>query len=472
MRRTAAATLAVTAWLAGASHAVAQADSTARADSARVTAEVQAELDAQAQADVTRRLPLMPIDRIVAVVGKQAIMQSQLDEQFFQILGTMPPAARPVTAADSARIRTQVLSDLVDDELLVQEAARDTSIKVTDKEVIDAVDAAIKNIRARYTTELEFTTQLHQAGFVSLDEYRRFLAEQSRRDMQKERLKQQLKDKGRLKPVQPSEQEMKAFFEQQQGQFGSRPATVSFRQVVLAPRPTNAAKARALALADSILVELRKGADFAVAAKRFSADPGSRDRGGDLGWARRGVFVPEFDRVAFSLKIGVISEPVETPFGYHLIEVMRTQPGEIQVRHILIAAEVSQADIDSAGAHARQVYEAALAGASFDSLQRLWHDDTEEREAAAVPLDKLPEVYKRGILQADTSASVTPPFALEAPGGGRKYAIVMVTERRAEGEVTYEDVRDRVKQILSEDLAIQKYVSQLRRATYVEVRAS
>jgi hypothetical protein len=88
-----------------------------------------------------------------------------------------------------------------------------------------------------------------------------------------------------------------------------------------------------------------------------------------------------------------------------------------------------------------------------------------------VPLDKLPEVYKRGILKTD-STTVVPPFALEAPGGGKKYAVVVVTERRAEGEVMYQDVRDRVRQILSEDLAIQKYVAQLRRATFVEVRAS
>jgi len=456
--RKAGAPLAMAAGLAGASHAVAQSDS--------------ANIAALAQADLERRTPPTQVDRIVAIVGKQAIMQSQLNEQFYQLLGTMPPATAPRTAADTAKVRKQVLADLVDDELLVQEAARDTTIKVTDKEVVDAVAAAIKGIRARYTTELEFTAELHKAGFSSLDEYRRFLAEQSRRDMQKERLKQALKEKGKLKPVAPSEQEMRAFYEEQQGHFGSRPATVSFRQIVLAPRPSDAAKARALALADSILIELRKGADFAVAAKRFSADPGSRDRGGELGWARRGVFVPEFDRVAFALKIGVISDPVETPFGYHLIQVMRTQPGEIQVRHILIAAEVSSSDVDSAAAHAQQVYRAALAGESFDSLQRRWHDGTEEREASAVPLDKLPEVYKRGILGADTTTSILPPFALESPGGGRKYAIVMVTERRDEGEVTYQDVRERVRQILAEDLAIQKHLAQLRRATYVEVRES
>lgn len=469
MYRTAVAAFAVAAWLAGASHAVAQTDSTARSDST-VTAEVKTQLAEQAAADLSR--PVTAVDQIVAVVGKQAIMKSQLDEQYYQMLGTTPPAALPKTAADSAKLRKHVLSELVDDELLVQAAVKDTAIKITDKEVIDAVAAAVKNIRARYTTEPEFMAELHKAGFTSLDEYRRFLGEQSRRDLQKDRLKQALKEKGKLKPVSPSEQEMKAFFDEQQGQFGSRPATVSFEQIILAPRPTDAAKTRALALADSILIELRKGGDFAVAAKRFSADPGSRERGGDLGWARRGLFVPEFDRVAFSLKIGVISEPVETPFGYHLIQVMRTQPGEIQVRHILIAAEVTPADVDSAAAHASQVYAAAVAGQPFDSLQRVWHDGTEERTAAAVPLDKLPEVYKRGIDATDSVSKIIPPFPLESPGGGKKFAIVMVTERRGEGDVMYQDVRDRVRQILSEDLALQKYITQLRRATYVEVRES
>lgn len=409
------------------------------------------------------------VDRIVAVVGRQPIMLSMVEEQFFT-LASQGGAAGLATAADSARARHEILQDLIDDELLFQQAQRDTSIVVTDQEISEQVDGNLRDVRKRFNSEAVFMAELGTAGFATLDEYRRFLTEQARRDLYKNRLRQKLTDTGKLKPVQPTEKEMRAFFEEKKAQFGSRPATLTFRQVVVAPRPTPEARARAKGIADSILATLRMGADFATAAKRFSADPGSREKGGDLGWARRGLFVPEFERVAFNLRPGQISEPVETPFGFHIIQVMRTQPGEVQARHILIAPEITQADLDSAQAFASRVYAQLAAGASIDSLQRRYGDPTEEREASNVPLDRLPELYREALQNAPDSAAVLPPFALESPGGGRKFAVVSVVERRPEGEIRYEDVRDRVRSVLAEELALRKYLQKLRRSTYVDVR--
>lgn len=411
------------------------------------------------------------VDRIVAVVGRQPIMYSMVEEQFFT-WASQGAAGQLQTAEDTAKVRNQILEDLINDELLVQEAVKDTSIKVTEQEINEQVDNTMRDIRTRFKTEVDFQAELKKAGFVSADEYRRFLFEQSRRDLYKARLKQLLRDKGLLKPVQPTEKEMHAFFEDRRTAFGSRPATLSFKQVIVAPRPTAAAKARARTLADSIVIELRRGADFAVAAKRFSSDPGSRERGGELGWARRGLFVPEFERVAFNLKPGTISDPVETPFGYHIIQTMRTQPGEVLARHILISPELGDSDVDSAQVYAKRIYDALIAGASIDSLQRRYGDPSEEREASDVPLEKLPEVYQGSIRAAGDSATVIPPFVLESPGGGKKFAVVTVTERRPEGEIRYEDVRDRVRSLLAEELALKKYLGRLRRATYVDVRAS
>jgi peptidyl-prolyl cis-trans isomerase SurA len=411
------------------------------------------------------------IDRIAAVVGRQPIMLSMVEEQFFT-LASQGGAATLATASDSARLRREILEDLIDDELLVQDAQRDTALQVTDQEISEQVDGNLKDVRKRFSDEATFLAELRTAGFGSLEEYRRFLGEQARRDIFKNRLKQKLAESGKLKPVQPTEKEMRAFFDARKGQFGSRPATLSFRQVVVAPRASPQARALAKALADSILGSLRAGADFATAARRFSADPGSRERGGDLGWARRGLFVPEFERVAFGMKVGQISEPVETPFGFHIIQVMRTQPGEVQARHILIAPEITEADVDSAEAFARHAYDALRAGAAIDSLQRRIGDATEEREASNVPLDRLPALYQEALRAAGDTVTVLPPFALEAPGGGRKFAVVQVIERRPEGEIRYEDVRERVRSVLAEELALRKYLQRLRRATYVDVRLS
>src|SRR6185312_9302228 len=219
-----------------------------------------------------------------------------------------------------------------------------------------------------------YRNELKKAGFGTPEEYRRWLTDQQRRAAFQNRLIDKLRQEGKLKPVSPTEQEMRAYFNEQKGSLGARPATISFRQIVIAPRPSPGAKARTRQQADSIVLELRRGADFATAAKRFSQDPGSRDQGGSLNWFRRGVMVPEFERVAFGLKPGVVSDPVESPFGYHIIQVERAQPAEVQARHILPVPEIDSAHVDSARATAAAVHQALEAGAPFDSLQRRYHD--------------------------------------------------------------------------------------------------
>ncbi len=95
--------------------------------------------------------------------------------------------------------------------------------------------------------------------------------------------------------------------------------------------------------AKDIIAKLNQGEDFAELAKKYSEDPGSKDKGGDLGFVKRGLFVPEFDKAIFDdLKVGEItSEPVETIFGYHIIQKLEErgegENKEVHARHILIA---------------------------------------------------------------------------------------------------------------------------------------
>ncbi len=409
------------------------------------------------------------VDRVVAVVGNKPLLASQVDEDLFarQAQGAKLPEG---DSAAMHALRMEVLNDLIDQELLVQEALRDTAIKVTDQEVAARVEQQVKRVRAGFTSEVDYRNELKKAGFGSPEEYRRWLTDQQRRLALQEALKTALRDQEKLKPVAPTEQQMRDFYESRKASLGKRPATISFEQIVVAPKADSAAKARAYALADSIGIALREGADFATAARRFSQDPGSREQGGDLGWLRRGPpLAPEFEKAAFQLKPGVISRPVETPFGFHIIQVKRAQPAEIDVRHILIMPAITAADAQAARDLADKVALEVRNGAPFDSLQRVYHDQAEEREAKQVSLAQLPPAYQQGLATAD-SGTVAPVFVLESPNNRSKYVVAYVSARTAEGEMSYEDVREAIRNLLSTQLAEARYVQQLRRSAHVEVR--
>jgi peptidyl-prolyl cis-trans isomerase SurA len=408
------------------------------------------------------------VDEVVAVVGNRPVLASQVDEELFS--RQSQGVKLPDTPEGMLAVRREVISSIIDEELLVQQALRDTAITVTDQEIADGVEQQVRKVRANFTSEVDYKNELRKAGFQTPEEYRRWLSDQQRRAALQNRLVDKLRTDGKLKAVAPTEQEMKAYFDAQKGNLGTRPATVSFRQIVLSPRSSVEAKARSKEQADSIVVELRRGADFAVAAKRFSQDPGSRDQGGSLNWFRRGVMVPEFERVAFGLKPGVISDPVESPFGWHIIQVERVQPAEVQARHILLIPAVDSANIDSARSLAETVRARLLAGASFDSLQRLHHDRSAEREAEHVPADKLPEDYGKVIAEADSGA-VLPVFTIPGSGGREQFVVLQVTDRRPQGDIRYEDVKDRIRHQLGQELAIRRYLDRLRSGTYVDVRS-
>lgn len=408
------------------------------------------------------------LDRIAAVVGGRAILLSQVEEQMVQL--SAQGVEVPGDSAGRDSVRREVLEQMIDDHLLVQQAERDTTIKVTDQEVQDAVEQTYQNVRRQFPSETDFQGQLRQAGFASAEEWRRYLADQQRRAIQRERLIESLRGQGKLRPLPPSDSAMRVFWEANRSQLPKRPPTVSFRQIIVAPRADSASRLRAFVLADSLAREARRGADFADLARRFSSDSSTRESGGELGWFRMGVMVRNFELVAFRMRPGEISDPVETEFGFHVIKVERAQPAEVFARHILLTPVVSPERTGQARRLADSIHAALRAGASFDSLARRHHaDPLEPKLAEHAPVANLPPEYQER-LASQTTPGLVPVLTIGEGTLRPRFVVLEVLARQSEGDMNFEDLKPRIKERLGQDLALEHYLRQLRAQTYVSVR--
>ena len=288
---------------------------------------------------------------MAAIVGDQTVLWSDVITAINQRRASglqLPP-----DSAGQAALAKTVLGELVDEEILVQKA-KEMKLEVTDADITAGVDKQIRQARAQFPSDEAYRSELRKAGLGTPEEYRKGLIEQYRRQNLQQKAFAELRKQA--KPVNVTDEEVTAAFERSRADLQKRPATVSFRQIIVAPHASAAAKAKAKARADSLLVEIRKGGDFEQIAKRESMDPGTKQLGGDLGWNRRGSgLVPEFEAMMFALRPGEISPVIETAFGYHIIRVDRVQSAEVKARHILIAPVIDSADVAAAKVEADTV---------------------------------------------------------------------------------------------------------------------
>jgi len=411
---------------------------------------------------------VIPLDRVVAVVGDMPITQSDVQERV--IAKRQEGAQLPTDSAGFHAFLLGVVNELVEEELLLQKA-KDLKIEVPDADVNNTVDKQIKDIRSRFASDAEYRSELQKAGLGTPEEFRRFRADQVRRNELIQRTVKQLRDEGKIISANVTDAEVEEAYQRNKASLPKREASVAWRQIIIAPRPTPAAKAAAKAKADSILAELKAGGDFELIAKRESDDPGSKANGGDLGWNRRGKMVPEFDRWMFALAPGQLSPVIETAFGYHVIRVDRVQPGEVKARHILIAPKVDSADVARAHLEADSVAAAWRAGAPFDSLAKKHHDYASGEETTLLtpfPRAQLPTAYQQAFAGKQPKDIVT----FEIPGNATvpaKVVVAQIEKVEEGGDLTLAEVKERFRARLAEEGGVKRLMDTLRKQMYVKV---
>lgn len=436
---------------------------------------------ALAQQQAAASAPAGPIrlDGIAAIVGDQVITMNDLRDAIIAKI-QRKEIEEPKDSADAHAIERDVLSDMIQDELIVQKA-KDLKITIADADISPQVDRQLKDTRAMFkNNEAEFRSELQRAALGTPEEFRRYLMEQYRRQFTRDRVMRKLTQDGKIIPVTVTDAEISAEFDKAKAFLPPKPASVTFKQIVLAPLPTAAAKEVARVRAESILAQIKGGADFEKIAKRESMDNESKDTGGDLGWIRRGTQLPEFERWLFgmgyqaALQPGQLSPVFETPYGFHIVRLDRAQPGEVKARHILVSAKIDSADVERTRALADSVAKVWQSGVPFDSLAKKYHDYAGREETSILTpfwRDSLPQTYQKGFEDKKAGDIVSFQIAGSAKRPDiPKFVIAQLLSVDEGGERTLNEMREAVRSELAQRGGVRRYIDQLKKQTFVQVK--
>lgn len=299
-------------------------------------------------------------DRIVAIVGNELILKSEIDERELMIRAQMPDSK------NDPQLRKKLVENLVDQKILLTKAKID-SVKVDESAIDNQVTERFSSIRS---------------GFSSIgDMEARFGKPSSRikQDIRDDIREQQMVDNLRrkhLRDVSVSYEETMAYYRKEKDRLPVVPEEVSVSQIIKYPVVSVEAKGEALKKIQEIQSRLKAGEDFSSLAGAYSDDPGSKSLGGDLGFVQKGELVPSFEAAAYALKPGQISGPVETRFGYHLIQLIAKEGNSIHVRHILAIFDQRQRDLSKSVALLDGARTEILAGkTTFAAVAEKYSDD-------------------------------------------------------------------------------------------------
>jgi peptidyl-prolyl cis-trans isomerase SurA len=300
------------------------------------------------------------VDRVIAVVGNEAIFASDIENR-----AVMARLQYPELANDKALSRS-ILDGLIDQKTILSKAKID-SVSI-DLSSLDAMTKErLRQVRSRFASTSEMEARLGKSTVA--------IRENLREELRSQQLIETLRRK-KTADVTVTYAEVMDFYKNNRAQLPVIPEALSVSQIIKYPAVSAESRARSLATITRLQAELKQGANFAELAAKYSDDPGSAKMGGDLGVARRGQFIPSFEKAAYALKEGGISDVVETRYGFHVIQMLSKEENSIHVRHILIGFDRSVKDASEPLRQLNEAYNAVVSGkVTFGELAKQYSDD-------------------------------------------------------------------------------------------------
>jgi peptidyl-prolyl cis-trans isomerase SurA len=275
--------------------------------------------------------------------------------------------------------------------------------------------------------------------------------------------------------IQSSRREVEEFYQKYRDSLPRVPEELELYHIFKIPQASAEVKKVARELAQTILDSIRSGGDFADFARRYSKDPGSASAGGDLGFHRRGQFVKEYEEIVFGLKENELSGPVESIFGYHVVQLLERRGDAVHSRHILIKINEDTTTAQAVVQFLRSLHDSIAHGRDFSELARKYSDDKESAQIGGLLGRYTIDQFDQSLLSVvekmkvgDISDAVDVEY-----GTSKGFHIVYVKNRIPEHEMNLQDDWKRLEQLATNykrSVEMQTLVNELRKEMYWEIR--
>lgn len=404
-------------------------------------------------------------DKIVAILGENIILNSDVDGQYAQYIAQ--------GAKDNGDLKCQILESLLSQKMLQNQAKVD-SLEISEQQVEDELNRRVKY----FISQIGSQDKLEQFIGKSILEFKDELREDVRAVIMAQNMQQEITRKITVTP-----NEIKKFYEEiprDSLPFFNKEVQVG----VITKKPKISAKAKQEAKdkLEALRARVANGEDFATLAILYSQD-GSAKSGGELGFVGRGELVKAFEAVAFKLRPGELSAVVETEFGFHIVQLIERRGEQVNVRHILIKVNYDYADMLAAKHELDSVYNLISTNQmTFADAAMKFSDDESTKHSGGMMLNPQDGSTKIPTDQLDPSiffqidnmkvGDVSMPSAYKTPTGEQAYRLVKFIAKTEPHKANLTDDYIKIQQAAltsKQNKEVEKWFSKKRTQTYIRI---
>jgi len=311
------------------------------------------------------------IDRVEAIIGDEILLSSEIETQYLQYLSQ--------GNVESLSIKCEIIEDLLFQKLLVNQANVD-SVEISDEEVRSEINKRINY----FESQLGSISKVENYFGKSIVEIKNELTEIVKDQFLAQRVQSSISNDISITPS-----EVRSFFRKLPAEeIPEIPTKLELIQIIINPIISQAQKDKLRERLNIFRDRVYNGEDFQMLATLYSDDPVSASKGGELGFVNRGDLVPEFERAAFRLRQGEISEVIESKFGFHIIQLIERRGDQINVRHILLRPKVSATSLNDAKVKIEKIADEIKSGSITFEEAILKYSDDDSKNSGGVLIDQ------------------------------------------------------------------------------------